>query len=103
MLTLLKIKLMAALLSSHAMVSRAGPDTYAIPGHGVVHTKGCTISADRMEARVEDGERQWLHFYDSDGELEGSCEIQLGFIVVLPPRQPAPIPRSIATTLGGGW
>ena len=102
MLTLLNLKLAFSILTSvsviesgaHAMVSRSSADRYAVIGEGFIHTKGCTVTANGMQAQISrDG--RWLTFIDDDGETEAVCMI--GEAPVLPKMIVHRIHRGVAT------
>lgn len=94
------IKFIIALTSiSHptprTMVLRASADHYSMVGVGEVQTVGCTISAegkDHLDAVVRG---QWITFYDSNDQVEGSCKVGKAKTLRVAPSQL--IVRKIAT------
>jgi hypothetical protein len=63
---------------AYPMVSRKAADVYSVIGEGDVRTGGCTVSAARMAVTIERADRSWMKFYDRDGELEATCELDDG-------------------------
>jgi hypothetical protein len=95
----LKFMLLALATGHRPMASRVHRDAYSVPGVGEVRTRGCTVSAERMDVVIEGGSRPWLYFLDADGEVEGGCEVDVRINVVPMRREPlGPIHRGIATT-----
>ena len=79
---LIKLKIVAALLgvSSSAMrlemVSRRKANEYSVIGQGVLITRGCTQSAERMTVELDFTRgKPFVVFYDEHGEEEASCEL----------------------------
>ena len=109
MLTMFKLKIVAALLGSsvssgrHPMAFRQGQNAYAVLGEGTFRTKDCTVTAEGMDIVLTKPDRRgkrWVTFLDRDGEAEAQCEVD-----EQPMRHPLPVARllirrSIATTTG---
>ena len=58
------------------LVLRKSRDVYAIPGLGEVRTVACTVTADgTLTARVVDGSKPWIYFYDRAGRREADCQL----------------------------
>lgn len=100
----LKMKLLAALLGTsvsvgrHNMVSRKSENVYSVPGEGEFYTKGCGFTAPRMTVDVSKSRgKLWATFMDSEGEVEGECEI-IPYLLVRRIPASKPINRNIATT-----